>query len=48
LNSGQTTIMGGVAEEISPRAAVEKGAVKAPDDDRLIYVFVTARAIKEN
>lgn len=47
LKSGQTTIMGGVAEEISPTTVAEKGSVKLPDE-RLIYIFVTARAIKES
>jgi len=47
LKSGQTTIMGGVAEEISPPTAIEKGTIRLPDE-RLIYIFVTARAIKES
>ncbi len=48
LQSGQTTLMGGVAEEVSSQAALDKGAIKAPDKARLIYVFVTARIIKDS
>ena len=45
LASGQTTLLGGVAEEVSSASALSRGLVKKTDE-RLIYVFITVRILK--